>query len=145
MAAQATKLSTIGDNIANSSTTGYKRSGVEFETLLGNEATSEYESGGVLSNIRYGITDQGTIASTTSGTDLAISGNGFFVVLMSLAIWASALNDGPADEFLEIIEDVTWVCSTLTDTLPSGSKRDASDNDGSDEAEDTPPRKKART
>ena len=80
MAAQATKLSTIGDNIANASTTGYKRAGTEFETLLGNEATSNYESGGVKSVIRYGVTDQGLIASTSSATDLAIYGNGFFVV-----------------------------------------------------------------
>ena len=80
MAAQATKLSTIGDNIANSSTTGYKKAGTEFETLLGNEATSEYQSGGVKSVIRYGVSEQGLISSTTSTTDLAVSGNGFFVV-----------------------------------------------------------------
>ena len=80
MAAQATKLSTIGDNIANASTTGYKRAETQFETLLGDNATSEYQSGGVQPNVRYGITDQGTITSTTSATDLAIKGNGFFVV-----------------------------------------------------------------
>jgi flagellar hook protein FlgE len=80
MAAQASKLSTIGDNIANSSTTGYKRADTEFETLLGVQATSSYESGGVQTRVRYGVTDQGDITSTTSATDLAIDGNGFFVV-----------------------------------------------------------------
>ncbi len=80
MAAQSTKLSTIGDNIANASTTGYKRADAEFETLLGNEATSDYQSGGVQSVTRYGVTDQGLISSTSSTTDLAVSGNGFFVV-----------------------------------------------------------------
>jgi len=80
MAAQANKLGTISDNIANASTTGYKRSTVDFQTMLGNETPGSYTSGGVQSKVRYGITDQGTLASTTSVTDLAIKGNGFFVV-----------------------------------------------------------------
>ena len=80
MAAQANMLGTIGDNIANSDTTGYKRSTVNFETMLGNQTTAGYTSGGVQSRIRYGITDQGTLTNTTSVTDLAIKGNGFFVV-----------------------------------------------------------------
>jgi flagellar hook protein FlgE len=79
MAAQANKLGTIGDNIANSSTTGYKRASTEFETLLGDSGSSNYSSGGVLTSVGYGISTQGTITSTTSNTDLAINGNGFFV------------------------------------------------------------------
>ena len=61
LSAQASKLGTIGDNIANSSTTGYKQASVEFETLLGNQGSTTYESGGVQTRVRYGITDQGTI------------------------------------------------------------------------------------
>ena len=80
MAAQSNALSAIGDNIANSSTTGYKEASAQFETLLGNDSSSSYESGGVTTDIRYGITDQGTLSTTTSATDLAIQGNGFFVV-----------------------------------------------------------------
>jgi flagellar hook protein FlgE len=80
MAAQSNALSAISDNIANSGTTGYKRASAEFETLLGENATSNYESGGVRTDIRYGVSDQGTLTTTTSATDLAISGNGFFTV-----------------------------------------------------------------
>ena len=80
MAAQANALSAISDNIANSSTTGYKEANAQFETLLGEQSTSTYESGGVQTDIRYGVSDQGTLESTTSATDLAVSGNGFFVV-----------------------------------------------------------------
>lgn len=36
--------------------------------------------GGVQSNVRYSISEQGNLSYTTSGTDLAIQGNGFFVV-----------------------------------------------------------------
>lgn len=80
MAAQANMLSTIGDNIANSSTTGYKSATVAFETMLGNQSDGSYTAGGVQTQIRYGIADQGTLTSTSSVTDLAVKGNGFFVV-----------------------------------------------------------------
>ena len=80
MAAQSNALSTIGDNIANSSTTGYKEADAQFETVIGNSAVSSYESGGVLTDIRYGVAQQGTLETTTSPTDLAVNGNGFFVV-----------------------------------------------------------------
>ena len=80
MQAQSNALSTIGDNIANSGTTGYKKATAEFETVLGINATSEYESGGVKTDVRYGITSQGTLTASGSTTDLGINGNGFFVV-----------------------------------------------------------------
>ncbi len=80
MAAQANALSAISDNIANSSTTGYKDASAQFETLLGEDSTTNYESGGVQTDIRYGVADQGTLQTTTSATDLSISGNGFFAV-----------------------------------------------------------------
>ena len=79
--AQSNALGVIGDNIANSGTTGYKDANAQFETLLTNsDVTNTYESGGVQTDIRYGITDQGTLTTTTSATDLAINGNGFFPV-----------------------------------------------------------------
>ena len=81
LSAQSNALGTIGDNIANSGTTGYKDANAQFETLLTNSGvTNTYESGGVQTDIRYGITDQGTLTTTTSATDLAINGNGFFPV-----------------------------------------------------------------
>lgn len=80
MAAQANRLSTVADNIANSGTTGYKRSGTEFASLIVPGTTGNYTSGGVSTNIRYSITQQGDLRYTTSGSDLAVNGNGFFVV-----------------------------------------------------------------
>lgn len=80
MAAQSNRIGTIGDNIANSSTTGYKDANTEFETLLGNESTSDYQSGGVQTRVRYSVTSQGDITSSSSVTDLAISGAGYFAV-----------------------------------------------------------------
>jgi flagellar hook protein FlgE len=80
MTAQSSALSTVSDNISNSDTIGYKRATAQFSSLIENTSPSQYTSGGVATNVRYGISDQGVIQGTTSTTDLAINGNGFFVV-----------------------------------------------------------------
>ena len=88
MAAQANMLSTIGDNIANSSTTGYKRATAEFETILGSQSASSYTAGNVSTQTRYGVGTQGQLSSTASVTDLAVQGRGFFVVKGSNGVTA---------------------------------------------------------
>jgi flagellar hook protein FlgE len=80
MNAQANRLGTVGDNIANSSTVGYKRSSTAFSTLVLPSTQGSYSSGGVETNVRYSIAEQGGIQYTTSSTDLAIQGEGFFIV-----------------------------------------------------------------
>jgi len=80
MNAQANRLSTVADNIANSGTTGYKRSSTEFSSLIIPSTTGNYTSGGVTTTIRTSISQQGDLKYTTSGSDLAINGDGFFVV-----------------------------------------------------------------
>lgn len=80
MAALAGRLSTVADNIANSSTFGYKRASVEFGTQVLDNSTGDYNSGSVSTNIRRDISQQGALRSTTSATDLAINGTGFFIV-----------------------------------------------------------------
>jgi len=80
MNAQSSYLSAIGDNIANSGTTGYKQATVDFETVLGQQSPGSYESGGVSGQAAYDVTGQGTLSATTSSTDLAIQGGGFFAV-----------------------------------------------------------------
>lgn len=80
MNAQANRLSTVADNIANSGTSGYKRSSTEFSSLIIPSTTGAYTSGGVTTTVRYAITQQGDLRYTTSGSDLAVNGNGFLVV-----------------------------------------------------------------
>lgn len=80
MNAQSAKLGSVADNIANSATTGYKRSTVEFTPLLAPQLSGGYNSGSVETKTRNAISQQGGISYTSSGTDLAISGEGFFVV-----------------------------------------------------------------
>ncbi|MFN7009986.1 MAG: flagellar hook-basal body complex protein [Allorhizobium sp.] len=80
MNAQANRLSTVADNIANSSTVGYKKSSAQFSSMILPSSNGSYNSGGVNSTIRYSINDQGSFSYTTSTTDLAINGDGFFIV-----------------------------------------------------------------
>lgn len=80
MNAQASRLATVSDNIANVNTTGYKQASAEFETMLGQASQVEYTSGGVITSVRQLTSEQGSLRGTGSSTDLAISGNGFFVV-----------------------------------------------------------------
>lgn len=80
MNAQAARLATTADNIANSDTTGYKRASMEFATLIPQTRSGTYSSGGVLTYSRNAIAQQGSLEYTNSITDLAINGDGFFVV-----------------------------------------------------------------
>jgi flagellar hook protein FlgE len=80
MAAQANRLSATADNIANADTTGYKRARTQFSSLVLPETPGGYSSGGVSTTIMNSISSQGVLQYTTSVTDLAVYGDGFFVV-----------------------------------------------------------------
>jgi len=81
MNAQSSKLGTVAENIMNSSTTGYKRAETHFSSLvISQQGTGSFNSGGVQAKTEYEVSRSGNISYTTSSTNLAIEGNGFFVV-----------------------------------------------------------------
>lgn len=80
MNAQANRLGTVAENIANANTTGYKRASTEFSSMILPSSAGSYNSGGVETKVRYSIADEGAKVYTTSGSDLAIDGGGFFIV-----------------------------------------------------------------
>jgi flagellar hook protein FlgE len=80
MSAQSNKLSTVAENIANVNTVGYKRADTEFSSLILPSTNGAFNSGSVATNVRYLITDPGSTTFTTSKTDLAVNGNGMFLV-----------------------------------------------------------------
>lgn len=81
LAANATALATISNNIANSNTTGFKRVLTNFTDLVsGSNNKNSFSSGGVVSVNRQSNTTQGELNSNTSGYSLGINGQGFFVV-----------------------------------------------------------------
>mgnify|MGYP001954317321 CR=1 FL=1 len=80
LSANATRLATISDNIANSATNGYKRSGADLSSLVLNQRSSVYSAGGVRVSTYKDITAQGALISTGNSTDIAINGNGIIPV-----------------------------------------------------------------
>ena len=77
-------ISVVGDNIANSNTVGYKTSRAHFEDLLsefvvGAAGSNQLGRGVNLQRIEKMFT-QGSFQNKGVPTDLAISGNGFFVL-----------------------------------------------------------------
>lgn len=80
MTAQSNKLSSIGNNVANADTIGYKKTSTQFSALLLENSGTNFNSGSVETTIRTSVAEGGPTTYTTSNTDLAIGGNGFFVV-----------------------------------------------------------------
>lgn len=76
--AQSQALSNISDNLANSETTAYKTTSTSFSSLVAGSGSSS--SGGVTATSTSNVTEQGLLVSSSSNTDLAIEGDGFFVV-----------------------------------------------------------------
>jgi len=81
LTAQSSAMGAISDNITNVSTIGFKNTNVNFQTLVTKQASSTfYSAGGVQSKPRQSVDVQGLLQASTSQTDIAISGGGFFVV-----------------------------------------------------------------
>lgn len=79
LASQAQSTSMIANNIANVSTIGFKSSSASFYSLV-TSSTGAYSPGTVAVNRIQNVGLQGAIQQTSSTTDAAVSGNGFFVV-----------------------------------------------------------------
>jgi flagellar hook protein FlgE len=88
-----TRMDVIGNNIANVNTTGFKRGRVNFQDMISQQlsgaAKPTVEVGGVNpKEVGLGVTTasidtvftQGNLESTGIATDVAIQGNGFFVM-----------------------------------------------------------------
>jgi len=81
LTANSSALAVISDNIANVNTVGYKRGSVDFSALVNAQnSNTTYNAGGVLPLTRQQVSLQGSLEQSRSTTDLAISGEGFFIV-----------------------------------------------------------------
>lgn len=80
--AHATKLATISDNIANSSTFGYKRATADFQSLVigGHAGSGTYSAGGVRTTTQRLIDEHGPLISTSNPMDIAVGGRGMLPV-----------------------------------------------------------------
>ena len=73
--ANSSRVQNISSNIANANTVGYRRTFSEFVT----QNTGSTQAG-VLTDSRADISSNGSIMATGRATDLAVQGDGFFVV-----------------------------------------------------------------
>lgn len=80
MQAQSYALENISGNIANSRTAGFKRVDTSFADLVPDAALNRQVSGSVAAYSRATNTIQGDLAPTGIDTNVAINGDGFFVV-----------------------------------------------------------------
>ena len=96
---QAHALNTIGTNIANINTGGFKRTDTRFSTVLGGNirtgagsnstisfASPNGATGGVKPKDFQTLDQQGLLRATSRGLDLAIAGDGFFLVSPTLQV-----------------------------------------------------------
>ena len=78
--AQSFALQNISGNIANSQTVGYKETDTAFDALVSQAALGQQTAGGVFASSVASNGVQGTIQNETVATDMAINGQGYFVV-----------------------------------------------------------------
>ena len=98
--ANANKLATISDNIANSQTFGYKRADVDFASMAVSDSRTPFTAGGgrwftaggVKTNAIWDIDAKGALTSTANPTDIAITGRG----MLPVTTLSSLTTVGPA-------------------------------------------------
>lgn len=90
--ANATRLATISDNIANSGTYGYKRATADFQSLVitGASGAGTYSAGGVRATTNRLIDEHGPLVSTNNPLDIAIGGRGMLPVMSDVYLGSSS-------------------------------------------------------
>ena len=81
MSSASRALGVVGNNVSNMNTVGFKQSRPVFENVLGEAVGARNAIGaGVRMAKTQQIFGQGTLNTTGNATDLAVSGDGFFIV-----------------------------------------------------------------
>jgi flagellar hook protein FlgE len=88
LSANATRLATISDNIANSGTYGYKRASTDFENFVINQArgAGTYSAGGVRAATTRLVDEHGALVATSNALDLAVAGRGMLPVTSAVSL-----------------------------------------------------------
>ncbi|PIE16063.1 MAG: flagellar biosynthesis protein FlgE [Rhodobacterales bacterium] len=91
LAANATRLATISDNIANSGTYGYKRAEADFESMVINNraGAGTYSAGGVRASTVRLIEERGALVGTSNAMDIAVDGRGMLPVTSAVSLAAN--------------------------------------------------------
>jgi flagellar hook protein FlgE len=94
--ANATRLASISDNIANSGTYGYKRASTDFTSMVitSSRGSGTYSAGGVRASTVRLIDERGDLVGTGNPLDLAIAGRGMLPVINEVSL-GNAISDTP--------------------------------------------------
>lgn len=94
LTSQGEAISVISDNLANTNTVGFRAGRALFSQLVTTGSGSgTFNAGGAQSIVQRSQDTQGSVIGSTSGTDIAISGSGFF------AVTDSQVNDSNTETF----------------------------------------------
>jgi flagellar hook protein FlgE len=84
LSANATAMTVIGDNIANVNTTAFKSNSAHFANVLSSSLGGDSATANVGRGVEFwGVNaqwTQGSLENSSSATDLAVNGKGFFMV-----------------------------------------------------------------
>jgi flagellar hook protein FlgE len=80
MKSQSQAFGSISQNITNMNTGGYKSAQTRFQTVLASTYYAQKDVGGLVPYNKNNVSVQGNIVSSSNGLDLAINGNGMYVV-----------------------------------------------------------------
>jgi flagellar hook protein FlgE len=91
LSVNATRLAVISDNIANSSTNGYRRADVDFAALVTPSGSNAYSAGGVTVATYRDVASAGSLISTGNATDISVSGRGMLPVTTAESVGLNAI------------------------------------------------------
>ncbi|MBT9385810.1 flagellar hook-basal body complex protein [Pseudooceanicola sp. CBS1P-1] len=89
----STRLAAIADNIANSSTYGYKRVEADFHSMVIGANNGGYVAGGVRATTQRLIDESGPLVTTSNSTDIAVRGRGLIPVASAYQVASTGTFD----------------------------------------------------
>jgi flagellar hook protein FlgE len=92
LSVNATRLAVISDNIANSSTNGYRRADVEFSSLMIPSGPNSFSAGGVTATTFRDVAKAGALIGTGNSTDISVSGRGMLPVTTTTSVRHSSIS-----------------------------------------------------
>lgn len=122
-------ISTVSNNIANISTTGFKASSTEFDSIYKGsiknslKAGPEEEQSGIGTRVAASSVnfDTGTLHESDKNTDLAIAGNGWFGVQNATGISYTKAGDFSFDSQRNLVQpDGSHLLGTLANNIKDG-------------------------
>ena len=97
---QSFAMQNISGNIANSQTIAYKGINTSFSDLIpGDSIPTKQVAGGVIANAQATNNVQGAIQTASASTDMAINGDGFFIVQSPTSFAGNAPVFGGVDNY----------------------------------------------